>query len=100
MSNVPAEPLLASKSSAVLLVWRARAELKGAAEEELPDVLLDEPAEPDDPDEPVELPAPAEAAAVAELEGAEAGVGENVLFPLPKPIADANVPPTVMLSLS
>ena len=41
------------------------------AEEELPDVLLDEP------DGPVELPVPAEAAAVAELEGAEAGVGEN-----------------------
>ena len=71
MSNVPTAPLLASKSSAELSVWRARAELKGAAEEELPDVLLDEPAEPD------ELPVPAEAAPVAELEGAEAGVGEN-----------------------
>lgn len=45
--------------------------MKGVAEEELPDVLLDEPAEP------VELPVPAEAAPVAELEGAEAGVGEN-----------------------
>jgi hypothetical protein len=74
LSNVPTAPLLASKSSAELSVWRARAELKGAAGEELPDVLLDEP---DDPDEPVELPVPAEAAPVAELEGAEAGVGEN-----------------------
>ena len=48
--------------------------MKGVAEEELLDALLDEP---DDPDEPVELPVPAEAAPVAELEGAEAGVGEN-----------------------
>ncbi len=57
--------MLASKSSAVLPVWRARAEFCEMAEEEVVDELLDE------------LPVPAEVAAVAELEGAEGGVGEN-----------------------
>lgn len=56
--------MLASKSSAVPPVWRAIAEFCGMPEEEAADALL-------------ELPVPTEAASVAELEGAEGGVGEN-----------------------
>ena len=86
---MPAAPLLASRSSALLAVCSARAELLGKPEEELPDVL---------PDEPAVLLVPADEAAdeadVGGLEGVEAGVGENWLFPTPKPIAEANVPPT------
>jgi len=80
LSSEPAEPLLASRSSAVLSVCRARAELKEAAEEELADALADDPDEldePEDPEEPAAAPVPADAAAVVELEDVEAGVGEN-----------------------
>ena len=71
LTNVPAAPLLASRSSALPPVCRAIAELLGMPEEGAADAL------PDEPDGPLELPVPADAAAAAELEDVEGGVGEN-----------------------
>lgn len=71
MTNVPAAPLLASRSSALPPVCRAIAELLGMPEEGAADAL------PDEPDGPLELPVPADAAAAAELEDVEGGVGVN-----------------------
>ena len=83
MRRLPAEPLLASSSSAVLPVCSAKAELFAIPVDELPPVALDD--ELDEVFDPLEL---AELETTGWLTGG--GVtGANVAFALPKPRAAA-----------
>ena len=86
MRRLPAEPLLASSSSAVLPVCSAKAELFAKPVDELPPVVLDDELdEAFDPLDVLDAPEAAEAA----LGGGGGAVGVNVELLLLKPSADA-----------
>ena len=89
---LPAEPLLASRSSAVPAVCRANAEFFGMPDGGLAEPPV-EPALDDDPldEEPAEgLDELEEPEALEEpAGGGEGAVGANVSLLLPKPSADA-----------
>ena len=95
---MPPAPLLARSDAAELPVCRAIAELNKKPEPA--EVLAEEPVEllelPDD-----EAAAELEVLEVLEVAGVlgELLVGLNVLFPAPKPMAEASVPLTTTLSL-
>jgi hypothetical protein len=107
LTSDPVEPVLPSRNSAVAPVCSASAELNKPAVmgfevlavDELPGPLVEEPADADV--ELVEVPDVPELLDVLELldAGGVGGVGRKVWWPVPKPISDANSPPTVTESL-